>query len=74
MALWARGLMVRDGLDVFEGAPLEDVEVAYSLAMDHNTDKNYNLTIAGSVQRATGSVSFRPGPLPFHEVPEREHQ
>lgn len=47
VALWARGLMVRDGLDVFEGAPLEDVEVAYSLAMENNTDKNYDLTIAG---------------------------
>jgi hypothetical protein len=47
VALWARGLMVRDGLDVFEGAPLEDVEAAYSLAMAHNTDKNYNITIAG---------------------------
>lgn len=47
VALWARGLAVRDGLDVFAGAPLEDVEVAYSLAMDHNTGKNHDLTIAG---------------------------
>ena len=47
VALWARGLMVRDGLDVFEGAPLEDVEAAYTLAMKNNTDKNQDITIAG---------------------------
>jgi hypothetical protein len=47
VALWARGLMVRDGLDVFEGVPLEDVEVAYSLAMENNAGKNHDLTIAG---------------------------
>ena len=39
--------MVRDGLDVFEGAPMEDVEAAYSLAMINNTGKNQDITIAG---------------------------
>ncbi len=47
VALWARGLAVRDGLDIFDGAPIEDVEAAYNLAMVHNTDKNTSIAIAG---------------------------
>ena len=69
VALWARGLMVRDGLDLFEGAPLEDVEVAYTLAMEHNTDKNNNITIAGLRATCDGFRHLQTYSALFREVP-----
>jgi hypothetical protein len=69
VALWARGLMVRDGLDVFEGAPLEDVELAYKLAMENNTDKNYDITIAGIRATCDGFRHLQDYSAPFHQVP-----
>lgn len=47
IALWARGFMVRDGVDVFAGTPMEDVEAAYTLAQAHDSAANTALTIAG---------------------------
>ena len=69
MALWARGLMVRDGIDVFAGVPLEDVEAAYSLAMEHNTDKNIFLTIAGIRATCDGFRRLQTYTPPVHQVP-----
>jgi hypothetical protein len=71
VALWARGLMVRDGLDVFDGAPLEDVEAAYSLAMVNNSDKNYNITIAGLRATCDGFRQLFNYTAPLRDLPAR---
>ena len=69
VALWARGFMVRDGVDVFAGAPLEDVEAAYTLASAHNADTNTALTIAGIRATCNGFCNLQTYSGKYGSVP-----